>query len=225
MTTSIIVAFCLLLIPLYASIKLNYNYSKYRKIKSKNGLTGYDVAKKILDKNGLSSIYIISVPGKLTDAYDSNRKTLRLSEEVYKGDSIASVAVAAHESGHALQDATQYKWFMVRHKIYPVVSIGEKMAMWVLIIGLILKSIDFIYAAVALMGFALAFEVITLPVELDASKRALKLIQEYDIVEKKELDGAKKMLKSAAFTYVAAILATLGQMLYYLASANSDRRK
>ena len=221
----VLIMFGLLLIPIYSSIRLHSTYNKYNKIKNANNLTGYDVAKKILDNNGLTSIYIVSTDGNLTDHYDPTRKTLKLSKDVYEGTSISSIAVAAHECGHAVQDAKQYKWFMTRQKIYPTVAIGEKAAMVVLIIGIVLGSLNFIYAAICLMGFALVFEVVTLPVELDASKRALQMIEDYSIVtDKKELQGASKMLKAAAFTYIAAIISTIAEMLYYLMRASNNRR-
>ena len=222
---NILVIIGILIIPGYSTLKLNLNYSKDKKEKNKGKLTGYDVAKKILDSNGLTSIYIVSTNGNLTDHYDSNRKTMRLSKDIYEGTSVAALAVAAHECGHAVQDAKGYKWFKVRHSIYPVVSIGEKAAMVVLIIGLVLGSLNFLYAAIGLMGFALVFEIVTLPVELDASKRALKMIQKYDIsTDKKELKGVKKVLNAAAFTYIAAIISTVAEMLYYVLRASNNRR-
>ena len=221
---NILVIMGILVIPAYSTIRLQVTYGKYKKENNKGKLTGYDVAKKILDNNNLTSIYIVSTQGNLTDHYDSDRKTLRLSKDIYEGTSIAALAVAAHECGHAVQDAKSYKWFKVRHNIYPAVSLGEKVAMVVLIIGLVLGSLNFLYAAIGLMGFALVFEIVTLPVELDASKRALAMVEDYNIsTDKKELKGVKKVLNAAAFTYIAAIISTVGEMLYYVLRANNRR--
>lgn len=213
---TMIIYLLILIIPCYASIRLHITYSSIKKKKNKKGLTGYDVAKKILDNNGLQSIYIVETNGTITDNYDSNRRVLRLSKEVYNGDSIASIAIAAHEAGHAVQHAEEYSWFMRRHKIYPTVAIGEKVSYIVLIIGLVLGSVNFIYAAVILMVFGLAFEIVTLPCELDATKRGLKLLQDYDLIESSDVPQARKMLKAAAYTYIAAIASTLLEMVYYI---------
>lgn len=213
---TIIIYALILIIPCYASIKLHITYNSMMKRKSQKGLTGYDVAKKILENNGLQSIYIIETQGTMTDNYDGERRTLRLSKDVYNGTSIAALAIAAHEAGHAVQHAEQYSWYVRRHRMYPTVAIGEKASYIVLIIGLVLGSINFIYAAVILMLFGLAFELVTLPCEKDASKRAIKLLQDYDLIEAGEVKYAKKMLSAACLTYVAAIAATLLEMLYYL---------
>lgn len=213
----------LLLIPLYASIRVRATYNSCKKKENKKGYTGYDVAKKILDENGLTDIYIVETNGTMTDAYDSNRRVLRLSKEVFHGTSLAASAIAAHECGHAIQDAKDYSWFKRRHAMWPAVSLGEKVSYIILILGLILNILDMIYVAVGLMVFGLAFEIVTLPCELDASKRGLKLLTEYELVDNKEKLTAKKMLSAAAFTYIAAILTTLLQMLYYI--SRYSRRK
>ena len=132
---TLIIYALILIIPCYASIKLHITYNSMVKRKSQKGLTGYDVAKKILDNNGLQSIYIIETQGTMTDNYDGERRTLKLSKDVYNGTSIAALAIAAHEAGHAVQHAEQYSWYVRRHNIYPVVAIGEKASYIVLIIG------------------------------------------------------------------------------------------
>lgn len=218
----IVSVLCMIGIPLISSVRLHATYNSCKKKKNKLGLNGRDVAQKILDENGLVSIYIVETKGVMTDNYDPSRKVLRLSEEVYSGDSIASVAIAAHESGHAVQDSDNYSWFKFRKSIYPIVALGEKFSYIILLIGLFLHSLNFIYAAVILMLFGLTFEIVTLPVELDASKRALKLLQDYNLIDSKDVPTAKKMLKAAAFTYIAAIFTTISQMFYY---ATIDRRR
>ena len=206
----------MLIFPLISTIRIRATYSSSLKKKNSMGLTGYDVARKILDSNGLNHLYIVEVDGTMTDAYDSSRKVLRLSKDVYHGDSIAAAAIAAHESGHALQDATNYSWFKKRQSIFPYVQLGEKASYIILVLGLILGFIDLVYAGVALMLFGLVFEIITLPCELDASKRGLELLTQYSLIEDKDKTDAKKMLDAAAFTYIAAILTTLAEMLYYV---------
>jgi hypothetical protein len=213
----------MLIFPIISTIKLRIAYSSSLKKINSMGLTGYDVAKKILNSNGLENIYIVEVNGTMTDAYDSSRKVLRLSKDVYHGNSIAAASIAAHECGHAVQDSQQYSWFKRRQSIFPVVQLGEKASYIILITGFILGSINFIYAGVILMLFGLVFEVVTLPVELDASKRALAFLTEYSLIEDKDKKQAKKMLSAAAFTYVAAILTTIAEMLYYVARY-ADRR-
>ena len=213
----------MLIFPIISTIKLRIAYSSSLKKINSMGLTGYDVAKKILSSNGLENIYIVEVNGTMTDAYDSSRKVLRLSKDVYHGNSIAAASIAAHECGHAVQDSQQYSWFKRRQSIFPVVQLGEKASYIILITGFILGSINFIYAGVILMLFGLVFEVVTLPVELDASKRALAFLTEYSLIEDKDKKQAKKMLLAAAFTYVAAILTTIAEMLYYVARY-ADRR-
>ena len=212
----------MLMIPLISTIILRVTYASCKKKKNKMGLTGRDVAEKIMNENGLVSIYIVETKGTMTDNYDPSRKVLRLSEEVYSGDSIASVAIAAHESGHAVQDAENFSWFKMRKSIYPVVSLGERLSYIVLIIGLLLHSLNFVYAAVILMLFGLTFEIVTLPVELNASKRGLQLLKDYNLIDNSDIPKAKKMLTTAAFTYIAAILTTISQMIYY---ATIDRRR
>ena len=214
----------MLLIPLISTITLRTTYSKCLNKESSNKLTGYDVARKILDNNELNSLYIIETGGTMTDNYDSNRKTVRLSPDVFHGSSIAAVAIAAHECGHAIQDKESYSWFRARHSIFPVVSLGERASYIVLILGLVLGVINLVYLAVALMAFGLLFEIVTLPVELDASKRALAMLDEYGIVTDEDRPYAAKMLKAAAFTYIAAILTTLAQMLYYISRYSGRRR-
>ena len=213
---TMIIYLLILIIPCYASIRLHITYGITKKAKNKKGLTGYDVARKILEVNGLQSIYIVETKGTMTDNYDSNRRVLKLSEEVYNGTSVASIAIAAHEAGHAVQHAEEYVWFKRRHAMYPTVALGEKASYIVLIIGLVLESVNFIYAAVILMLFGLAFELVTLPCEIDASKRGIKMLQDYDLIEASDIPRAKSMLKAAAYTYVAAIASTLLEMLYYL---------
>lgn len=206
----------LLIIPALASFNINRNYRKYKEISLDKKLSGFEVARKILDENGLNDIYIVEVPGNLTDCYDPTRKTVKLSTDIFHGESIAAAAVAAHECGHAIQDKEGYFWMRLRSLIFPIVSIANKIAYGTLIFGFILQAFDLIMISVILTTASLAFQLITLPVEFDASRRANNNLEKMGIIEEIELDGTKRVLKSAAMTYVAGVLTTLLQMLYYL---------
>lgn len=206
----------MLILPIIASLNINRNYNKYKKINTNKKLSGFEVARKILDENGLNEIYIVETQGNLTDHYDPKRKTVRLSSDIYHGESIAAASVAAHECGHAIQDKDGYTWMKIRSAIFPVVNISNHVAYITLIVGFILESYDFILISVALTAVSLLFQLVTLPVEFDASKRAKKELSELDLIDEEELKGSNKVLGSAAMTYVAGVLTTLLQMLYYL---------
>ena len=205
--------FLAIIIPIAAQIYVSYTYNRFKKVRNDFGLTGFDVAKKILEVNGLEKLYVVETQGKLTDHYDSSRKTIRLSSEVYHEESIAALAIAAHECGHALQDKEGYFFLRLRAMIYPVVSIGTKFAYVLLIIGFLFELMNMIIVAIALYGLGLVFQLITLPVEFDASKRALIELKNLGLVTDDELDGAKKMLTSAALTYVAGVLSSALELL------------
>lgn len=217
----IIIFLLMLIIPVYASIKVNVNYKKYKKVENSNNLTGYDVARKILDDNGLNDLYIVETNGTMSDHYDPRRKTIRLSKEVYHGSSISSVAIAAHECGHAIQDKDNYSWFNIRSIIFPIVNIGQKIAYVVMIIGLFLSYMDYVYAAIGFTFLGLLFELITLPVEFDASKRAKKILVDNKMIEDDETKGINAVLNSAAFTYVAAVISSMLEILYLLIQLNN----
>lgn len=216
----IIIFLLMLIIPIYASIKVNVNYKKYKKVENTKNLTGYDVARKILDDNGLNDLYIVETNGTMSDHYDPRRKTIRLSKEVYHGSSISSVAIAAHECGHAIQDKDNYSWFNIRSIIFPIINIGQKIAYVVMIIGLFLSYMDYVYAAIGFTFLGLLFELITLPVEFDASKRAKKILVDNKMIEDDETKGINAVLNSAAFTYVAAVISSMLEILYLLIQLN-----
>lgn len=202
-----------LIIPLIAQIYINVCHDKYRKIENKNKLSGFEVARKILDKNGLKDVYVVETKGNLTDHYDPRRKTVKLSESVFHGDSIASMAVAAHECGHAIQDKEGYFFMKLRSFIFPIVSFGTKFAYVVLLIGLIANLMDLVWAGIILVGLGLLFQIVTLPVEFNASKRALTEIENIYSLERFDMDGAKTMLTAAALTYVAGVLSSALEIL------------
>ena len=195
------------ILPLLAQVYVSSTYKKYIKIKSKCNLTGYDMAKKILENNGLSNLYIVETKGTMTDHYDPTRKIVKLSTDVYNENSISSIAIAAHECGHAIQDKEGYFFLRLRSKIFPIVSVATKFSYILIIIGALLEFFDLIMAGIVLVGFGLVFQLVTLPVEINASKRALKEMEKCGCLSD-DTDGVKVMLKSAALTYVAAVLSS-----------------
>lgn len=215
--------FLAIIIPIAAQIYVSYTYNRFKKVKNDFGLTGFDVAKKILEVNGLEKLYVVETQGKLTDHYDSSRKTIRLSSEVYHEESIAALAIAAHECGHALQDKEGYFFLRLRAMIYPVVSIGTKFAYVLLIIGFLFELMNMIIVAIALYGLGLVFQLITLPVEFDASKRALNMLRSLHICNQVGDDGTGKMLRAAAFTYVAGVLSSALEIIRLIAIFNRER--
>ena len=202
-----------LIITLFANIYINVNYSRFSKIKNKQNLTGKDVARIILDKNNLSDIEINKVGGKLTDYYDPRNKSVNLSTSIYEENSISSLAVAAHECGHAIQDKDDYKFMIIRSKLVPLVNLSSKLGYIAILIGAIFTLTNIIYIGIALEAMILLFQFITLPVEFDASKRALKELKILNLLDEKELKKAKKVLTAAAFTYVASVLTTIIEIL------------
>lgn len=213
-----------LLITLISQIYISLSYNKYKKINNKNNYTGYDSARKILDNNNLNDIMIVETDGNLTDHYDPKRKVIKLSRDIYHGSSIASIAVAAHECGHAIQDKVKYKPMRIRSKIVPTVNICTRIGYIAIVIGC-LFSYKLIEIGIILLLSMLIFELITLPVEFNASKRALKEIEKLNIVNGKEKKKAKKVLTAAAFTYIASLLTTLFQILRYVLILNNRRRR
>lgn len=215
--------FLAIIIPIAAQIYVSYTYNRFKKVRNDFGLTGFDVAKKILEVNGLEKLYVVETQGKLTDHYDSSRKTIRLSSEVYHEESIAALAIAAHECGHALQDKEGYFFLRLRAMIYPVVSIGTKFAYVLLIIGFLFELMNMIIVAIALYGLGLVFQLITLPVEFDASKRALNMLRSLHICNQVGDDGTGKVLRAAAFTYVAGVLSSALEIIRLIAIFNRER--
>lgn len=205
--------FLALIIPMVAQIYVSSSYNKYKRIDNDKKITGFDVARKILDKNGLNDLYIVETKGTLTDHYDPKRKTVKLSSEIFHGDSIAAMAVAAHECGHAIQDKDGYFFMKVRSFIYPIVNFGTKFAYIVLLIGLLANMMNLIWLGIILVGLGLVFQLVTLPVEFDASKRALKELETNINVPNEDISGIKSMLTAAAMTYVAGVLSSALEIL------------
>ncbi|MGN1311804.1 MAG: zinc metallopeptidase [Bacilli bacterium] len=204
-----------LILTITSQIIVSASYSRYKKKLNNKDLTGYDVARKILDKNNLNDIIVLEIKGNLTDHYDPARKTIKLSTDIYHGSSIASLAVAAHECGHAIQDKDGYKPMRIRSKIVPTVNICTRIGYLAIIIGAIF-SYKLMEIGIILLLALLAFQIITLPVEFNASKRALNELKTNRFLDKDETKDAKNMLLAAAFTYVASMLSTLLEILRYV---------
>lgn len=207
-----------MLLAFYADSKVKNSYQKYSKISSGTNFTGAEIARMILDRNGLNNVSIEHTPGTLSDHYDPRTKVLRLSNSIYKGNSVASMSVAAHEVGHAIQDAEGYFPLVLRNNIAPIVSFASRFVWIFIFLGIILSSV-FIEVGIMLFIGVVVFQIVTLPVELNASKRALVEL-ENGISPREKLKPAKSMLSAAALTYIAATLVAVSQLLRLLSMRN-----
>ena len=210
-----------LLIPFVASMYIKINYAKYKKVDINNKKTGFDVAREMLDKNGLSNVLILETQGELSDHYDPSKKVVKLSHDIYHGTSIAACSVASHECGHAIQDKEGYTFLVFRNKIVPLVNLSSKLGYIAVMIGLLFSIVDLLWIGIALEAVILIFQLVTLPVEFNASSRALAYLEKNAIINNSELDGSKKMLTSAALTYVAGVFAAALQLLRLVLIARS----
>lgn len=208
-----LILIAMLIIPAIAQMLVTSSYSTYRNIENKKGLSGFEVARKILDKNGLSEVYVVQTKGSLTDHYDPKRKVVRLSTEVYHGTSIASLAIAAHECGHAIQDKVGYTYMRIRSFIFPAVHFATAFSYFVILLGLFMESMQMVWLGICLVGTGLVFQLVTLPVEIDASRRAKKEIESLSIASDEEQIGVSKMLSAAASTYLAGVLSSALEIL------------
>ena len=204
---------------------LNSKFKKYSKIPNDAGMTGADIARKMLADNGITDVTITSVEGRLTDHYNPTDKTVNLSPDVYSGDSVAAAAVAAHECGHALQHAKGYAPLKMRSALVPVVSFSNQWVSWLLLIGVLLveRFPMILWAGIALFAMTTLFSFITLPVEINASSRAVQWLEYSHIARAENREKAVDALKWAAYTYVIAALGSLATLLYYISIANSRR--
>lgn len=222
-TYSIILIIIIIILPLFAQSKVNSNYNKYSKIKNSLNITGEEVAKRILNENNLTRINVYRTGGILTDHYDPTKKIINLSDSIYSSTSIAAIAVAAHECGHAIQDKESYAFLRFRSKMVPVVNFTSRLSSIILFLGIILGALDFINLALLLLCVGLFFQLITLPVEFDASRRAKQELEKIGLIEHKDKKGIEKVLSAAAFTYVASFLATALQILRLFLATRNDR--
>ena len=211
------------IVVMYSQIKVSSTYSKYKKVKCKRDINGAEAARLILEANGLSNIYVVEIKGDLMDHYDPNRKVVKLSTDIFHGNSIASISVAAHECGHAIQDKEGYTFMRIRSMMIPIVNFVSYAGYFVLLVSIIASAFDYLLIGILLVISSLAFQVITLPVEIDASKRALKELENIDIADKKEIIESKNMLDAAALTYVASVISSLLSLLRLLLMFNKRR--
>lgn len=210
-------------ISLIASAKVKSTYAKYSKVISARGITADQVAQQILNGAGLPQIGVMQVAGDLTDHYNPNLQVLGLSQTVYGSRSVAAIGVAAHECGHAIQDMENYAPIRIRNAIVPVVNFGSKLSWPLLLLGLIMAFDPLVLAGIWMFGLVVAFQVITLPVEFNASRRAIRILEERGILGSEELKGARKVLSAAAMTYVASAVGSLLQLARLLLIRNSRR--
>lgn len=213
-----------IILSLWAQSKVSSTFRKYSGVLNSRGMTGADAARKILDRNGLTHIPVEHIQGNLTDHYDPKANVIRLSDSVYGSSSVAAVGVAAHEAGHAVQHAENYAPILARNAIVPVVNIGTRLSLPLLLIGMFLNIMGLIWAGIILFGLSTLFQLLTLPVELDASHRAVKVLSG-DYLDEDEMKGVKKVLTAAAMTYVAALLTSAAQLLRYVLIFTGGRRR
>ena len=208
-----------LLLSVFASIKVKSTFSKYSRVASASGMTGAEVATQILRRNGLTNVTVTETGGFLSDHYDPLKKVVRLSPDVYRSNSISAIGVAAHETGHAVQHAKAYSPLVLRNMMVPVANIGSSLS-WIIIIGgFIFGAMGLVKAGIVLFSVVVFFQLITLPVEFNASSRAKEMLGSYGLISQTELVGVGKVLSAAAMTYVAAAASSVMTLLYFLIRA------
>lgn len=216
-----LIAGLIFIVSIYVSNRLKSKFKHYSKVHLQNGMSGREIAEKMLHDNGIYDVKVISTPGMLTDHYNPANKTVNLSEAVYTQRNAAAAAVAAHECGHAIQHATAYGWLQMRSQLVPIVSVASRFSQWVIFGGLMLMATTALGSTILLIGIILyamgtLFSFITLPVEYDASKRALVWLEQENMLNPQEHDAAEDSLKWAARTYVVAAVGSLATLLYFL---------
>lgn len=216
------------IISLVVSTRLKNKFKKYSQIQLQSGLSGAEVANKMLNDNGIYDVKVVSVEGQLTDHYNPITRTINLSNGVYYERNAAAAAIAAHECGHAVQHKEMYTWLSLRSKLVPVVNATSNVMQWIILIGIMVlgatKNPTVLVIGIALFALTTLFSFITLPVEFDASKRALAWIKEKNVVNQSEYEMSKDALKWAALTYVVAALGSLATLLYYISMLSGSRR-
>lgn len=225
--STIILLIPAMLLSLYAQHKVQSTFNKYTKVASRKGQTGVEVATQLLSAAGIRDVKVEATPGHLTDHYDPRDKTVRLSEAVYNQRSLAALGVAAHEVGHAVQHNQQYMPLAFRSGLFPVVNLGSKLSMPLLMIGLFMGYGGFgqwmLYSGILLFSFVVLFQVVTLPVEFNASSRALEMLEGQRILSPEETEPARKVLNAAALTYVAAAIMAALNLIRFILIAKSRR--
>lgn len=213
-----------ILLSLWAQFKVKSTFSKYNKVATMGGLTGAQAARLILDRNNLQYVTIEQVAGNLTDHFDPKNDVVRLSEATFNHASVGAVGVAAHECGHAVQHARGYVPMQIRSAILPVTNIGSSLSVPLIAFGFIFSITGLVYAGIALFALVAIFQLVTLPVEFNASKRAIETLDASGMVSAEESKGVRKVLSAAALTYVASLITTLLQIAYYLTLTGRRRR-
>ncbi|MRX73119.1 peptidase [Bacillus lacus] len=211
-------------VAMWAQVRVKGNFDKYTKVPASSGITGAEAAKRLLASSGINDVRVEAVKGALTDHYDPVNKVVRLSEPVYYGSSIASISVASHEIGHAIQHKEAYGALVLRHKMFPVVNLTSGVAPFLLIAGLLLGSLNMLGLGIVFFSAAVAFQLVTLPVEFNASSRAKNLMLSEGFIRNDEERGVNKVLNAAALTYVAAAVISLLQLLKFIALFASANR-
>lgn len=222
--TYIIFVLPAIFIAMWAQVNVNSTFNKYKSVRNSRGYTAHDVARRILDMNGLYNVRIERTQGHLSDHFDPRSNVVRLSDSTYDSSSVAAIGVAAHEVGHAVQHATAYVPIKVRNAIVPVVQISSYAAFPLAILGIIFANKFMVIAGIVLFTTVVLFQLITLPVEFNASRRAVKTLEKNYILEGSELSGAKKVLSAAAMTYVASAAVAIGNLLRLLVLAGGRNR-
>lgn len=213
-----------MLISMAVQAKMQSTFSRYSRVANGRGITGREAARTLLDRAGLYQVQVVPVSGHLTDHYDPRSRTVRLSQDVYNSNSLAALGVAAHECGHAVQDARGYVPLKLRGALVPVANFGSQLSWPLFLLGLIFSYRPLLTAGIVLFCGALLFQLVTLPVELNASGRALNALSENGLVYEDERKGCRKVLRAAAMTYVAAVITSLMQLLRLLILSNRRRR-
>lgn len=211
--------FISIVISFGAQIFIDVRYNKYSKVQNRRELSGVEVAQEILKRNGLSNVYVVEVKGVLTDHFDPNNNVVRLSSRVFHGKSLSSAAVAAHEVGHAIQHKEGNFFMRLRKFIFPIVDLCSKFGYIAILIGLIFDSLNLFYIGIIMLVAILFFQLVTLPVEFDASRKAIANLEKYNLLDSEEKKGASKVLVAAALTYVAGLVTTLLEILRFLSMA------
>jgi hypothetical protein len=220
-----ILAGAIMLVSWLVSARLKSKFEHYSKLQLQNGMSGREIAEKMLADNGIRDVRVISVEGQLTDHYNPADKTVNLSEGVYNQRNAAAAAVAAHECGHAVQHATAYSWLEMRSKLVPVVSVASNYVQWILIAGILMMKTfpQLLLVGIVIFAATTIFTIVTLPVEYDASNRALAWLENKNMLTREEHAGAKDALNWAARTYVVAAIGSIATLLYYISIYNNRR--
>ena len=221
--SSIVLLIIMAIIPMAAQLRVKFTFDRYSRVNARRGVTADRVARMLLDRFGLTSVEIKRVGGKLTDHYDPRDKSLGLSDSVYGNSSIAAIGVAAHEVGHAIQHNTGYAPLAIRNSVVPVVNFGSTLAMPIFFFGLLFRGPVLMEIGILLFLGVVAFHLITLPVELNASSRAVTILRQTGALEGQELDGANSVLNAAAWTYIAATVVAIMHLLRLIMIRNSSR--